>query len=275
MRIGSLFSGIGGLELGLEWSGLGHTVWQCETNPFCLSVLARQWPNATRYPDVKTLTNPPPVDLICGGFPCQDVSSAGKGAGLAGSRSGLWFEFARIVDEARPEWVVVENVASGARRWVDAVCSGLGQLGYETLPIPLSAADVGAPHLRKRIFVVAHAIGEPGRRAYGEGPVLSGLVGEDGDAGHAHGQVARENRGAVPCDGACHAHGQGQSTEPVHGQVAGVCRLASDSPAWTAPPEFRRMDDGIPRRVDRLRALGNAVVPQCAEVIGYFIQELL
>src|SRR5690606_29152496 len=100
-----------------------------------------------------------PVDLICGGFPCQDVSGAGKGAGLTGSRSGLWFEFRRIIDEMRPEWVVIENVASGGNRWVDAVTGHLGQLGYGSIPFPLSAFDVGAPHLRKRIFIVAHANG--------------------------------------------------------------------------------------------------------------------
>jgi DNA (cytosine-5)-methyltransferase 1 len=118
MRIGSLFSGIGGLELGLEWSGVGHTVWQVEREPFCRAVLAKHWPAAERFDDVRTVgkANLAPVDLICGGFPCQDVSSAGKGAGLAGERSGLWREFARILGELQPGWVVVENVAGGAAK---------------------------------------------------------------------------------------------------------------------------------------------------------------
>lgn len=170
MKIGSLFSGIGGLELGLEWAGLGSVVWQVEQEPFCRQILAQHWPTADRsVQDVREAGshNLEPVDLICGGFPCQDVSGAGKGAGLAGSRSGLWFEFARIVGELRPRWVVVENVASGAKRWVDAIVAGLGELGYQALPIPLSASDVGAPHKRARIFVVAwrvsDAFGEPER----------------------------------------------------------------------------------------------------------------
>jgi len=213
MRIGSLFSGIGGLELGLEHAGLGHTVWQVEQNAFGREVLAQRWPTARRFEDVKNVGahNLAPVDLICGGFPCQDISGAGKGAGLAGSRSGLWREFARVVAELGPEWVVVENVASGASRWVDAVVRELGELGYETLPLPISAADVGAPHRRARVFLVSrrvsNAVGEPlrngterqpARRAPGvrdEGQSQPGDVGEhlaNTNCEHAQGAGAAE-----------------------------------------------------------------------------------
>jgi DNA (cytosine-5)-methyltransferase 1 len=111
MNIGSLFAGIGGLELGLERAGLGPTLWQVEKDPFCRSVLERHWPDAERYDDVTTVdpAELAPVDLICGGFPCADISLAGKGLGLAGAQSGLWWEFARIVRGAMPRWVVVEN----------------------------------------------------------------------------------------------------------------------------------------------------------------------
>lgn len=264
MRIGSLFSGIGGLELGLERAGLGETIWQVEANPFCRRVLAEHWPYAERFEDVKAVgvTVLAPVDLICGGFPCQDISSAGKGAGLAGSRSGLWFEFARIIREVRPQWVVIENVASGAKRWVDTVCFCLEQCGYETLPVPLSAQDVGAPHLRRRIFIIANANGEPLReqprrvsRANREGPVLSRLSGENG-------AISNANRYREP-------------TQPVNVEVARVQGLAGSSSPWAAAPQFRGMDDGLPNRVDRLTALGNAVVPQCSEVVGWVIRELL
>lgn len=156
MLIGSLFSGIGGLELGLEAAGLGRTIWQVEIDAWCRATLARHWPSAERLEDVCTAGkhNLRPVDLVCGGFPCQDVSSAGARAGLAGSRSGLWRHFARIVSELLPEWVVVENVASGAKLWVDAVRSDLAELGYATLPIPVRADWLGAPYERARIFVV-------------------------------------------------------------------------------------------------------------------------
>lgn len=249
MRIGSLFSGIGGLELGLEMSGLGRVVWQVEQNMFCRQVLAKHWPHAERFEDVRKFHGGEPVDLICGGFPCQDISSAGKGAGLAGERSGLWFEFARVVGELRPTWVVVENVASGARRWVDAVCAGLGQQGYATLPVPLSAKNVGAPHLRRRIFVIAHANGEQLRQQQGRrfGASGSGAI-----------EPAIDGETRLACDGS----------------MARLRGAASGAPLWPAPPEFRGMDDGVPNRVDRLRALGNAVVPQCAEVIGWMIREM-
>jgi DNA (cytosine-5)-methyltransferase 1 len=107
------------------------------------------------------------VDLICGGFPCQDVSSAGKRAGLTGARSGLWYEYRRLVSELSPSWVVVENVASGAKLWVDFVRADLAELGYDSLPIPLSAQDVGAPHRRERIFIVAHTNGVQLRDEFG------------------------------------------------------------------------------------------------------------
>lgn len=171
--IGSLFSGIGGLELGLEWSGLGRTVWQCEIDPFCRQVLAKHWPGVPCHEDVRAIgaANLARPDVLCGGFPCQDVSSAGKGAGVKeGTRSGLWFEFRRIASELRPPWIIVENVASGARRWVCLVRGDLESRGYRTRALGIAASDVGAPHRRKRIFIVAHldGIGCHGRPWAGE-----------------------------------------------------------------------------------------------------------
>jgi DNA (cytosine-5)-methyltransferase 1 len=117
LTIDSLFSGIGGLEIGLEWAGLGPVLWQVERDPFCLRKLAWRYPDAARFDDVKSVgaANLAPVDLICGGFPCQDVSSAGKRVGLAGARSGLWYEFARIVGEMRPRWVIAVRKGAWGR----------------------------------------------------------------------------------------------------------------------------------------------------------------
>jgi DNA (cytosine-5)-methyltransferase 1 len=163
VRLGSLCSGIGGLELGLEWALGSETVWQVELEAHCRAVLEVHWPHAERYDDVESSGGYfvwrnvlKPVDLICFGSPCQDLSSAGKRAGLSGSKSRLFFECARIVSELRPEWVVFENVASGAARWVDAVRQELEELGYATLPVPIAASDCGAPHLRARVLLVAH-----------------------------------------------------------------------------------------------------------------------
>lgn len=161
--LGSLFSGIGGLELGLEAAGLGPVVWQVENHPFCQRVLAKHWPKADRsVGDVRNAgaTTLAPVDIICGGFPCQDVSAAGRRVGLKGERSGLWYEYRRVVRELRPRIVVVENVASGAKAWLCPVRQSLHELGYDTAALAFGAEDVGAPHRRGRVFVVGFALAD-------------------------------------------------------------------------------------------------------------------
>ena len=155
MKVGSLFSGIGGLELGIERALDAKTVWQIEADSFCRRVLARHWPDAQRYDDVRTAFDLPFVDVICGGFPCQDISAAGKGAGLDGARSGLWREFRRIVEEVRPFAVVVENVPTLRTRGLSRVVGDLDALGYVGEWGVVSAASVGAPHLRRRLFIIA------------------------------------------------------------------------------------------------------------------------
>lgn len=194
VRLGSLFSGIGGLEegirLGLAAEGLAsRVVWQVERDDFCRAVLAKHYPGVDRsVTDVCEAgrENLRAVDVVVGGFPCQDVSSAGLGAGLDGERSGLWYQYLRIVGELRPPIVVVENVASGARRWLCAVREGLQALGYRTRALGVAAADVGAPHRRARIFVVAHAerlelrLQQGGRsRTRGSGETESGAARAD------------------------------------------------------------------------------------------------
>ena len=247
MNIGSAFSGIGGLDYGLELSGIGRTTWQIEIDPYCRSVLARHWPHVHRYEDIRECGahNLAPVDLLAGGFPCQDVSAAGSGAGLNGARSGLWWEFHRLASELAPEWIVVENVASGAKRWVDAIRGSLGQLSYETLPIPIAAADVGAPHLRRRIFVVAHA---HGRRCESEW--------EPSQAG----QQCQAGGKPDGCGGAWPEFAQAPRAHEGWAPGPPVCGVDA------------RPSTGLDRA--RLKALGNAVVPQCAQVIGEVIRLL-
>jgi DNA (cytosine-5)-methyltransferase 1 len=246
MRIGSLFSGIGGLELGLERAGFGPVIWQVEQNPYCKRVLGKHWPEAERFDDVCAVgvSNLARVDLVCGGFPCQDVSSAGKGKGLAGDRSGLWREFARVVGELEPEWVVVENVASGVSRWFDEVVRNLEERGYGVLPVPLSAFDVGAPHKRSRMFLVAYA------RGIGREAMQSEMANPDGMRELQSDGGVRDERRRLGNSG------------------------GSPRGWWATEPGVGRVADGIPDRSHRLRALGNAVVPQCAEVIGWMIREL-
>ena len=280
MKIGSLFSGIGGLELGLEWSGIGETIWQCDMDERCLKVLAKHWPNVKRYKDVKTIGkhNLEPVDLICGGFPCQDVSAAGKGAGLSGSRSGLWVEFLRVVKELRPQWVVVENVASGAKLWVDNVSGDLEKQGYATFPVPLSAADCGAPHLRRRVFIVAHTNSQRSETgcesARREARANFDRRGKGSTLAHANEERRWKWSGSMQKQ-----TGRGQSTDEsstfsdTNGEQAQrFTKPRSECCYWATEPSVGRVAARVPNRAHRLKQLGNAVVPQCAQVIGEFIK---
>lgn len=252
MKIGSLFSGIGGLELGLEWAGLGHTVWQVENDPFCQQILTRHWPKAQRLGDIRA-AHPGKVDLICGGFPCQDVSVAGKRAGLAGTKSGLWTEFRRIIDETQPRWVVVENVYGGRRAWLPQVRRDLYVSGYESTAVALSAADVGAPHLRRRIFVIAY----PKRFAVRfESRWSQWARGENSLQLTGYGQA----RPTPNTDSQGQLQPQGRKPQSWH--------RTRDGGWWTPESPVSRMGHGISNRVDRERTLGNAVVPACSYIIG-------
>ena len=176
MNVLSLFSGIGGLDLAAEWAGM-HTVAFCEIDDYACKVLEKRWPGVPIYQDVRELTAEsvradgiPQIDLITGGFPCQDVSCAGKRTGFHDSdgqvtRSGLWAEYARIIGEVKPRWIVAENVrgllsipAMGiAGGGFGIVLRDLADLGYRAGWCCYGAADVGAPHRRERVFIVAHA----------------------------------------------------------------------------------------------------------------------
>ena len=240
MRIGSLFSGIGGLERGLEASIPGaHTVWQVEQNEYARAVLAKHWPEAKRYDDVREVGahNLEPVDLICGGFPCQDISLAGKQAGIDGARSGLWSEYARIIGDLRPRYVAVENVSALLTGGMGRVLGDLATLGYDAVWDCIPAASVGAPHRRDRVFLVAYSNS-------------STLYAEQ-------------------------VKGQECKTPPKlirNGQAWKMARRKARP--WPDQPSVCRVANGIPRRVDRLRCLGNAVVPQVAEVVGRVIMEI-
>ena len=165
LKLLDLFSGIGGFSLGLERSGGFETVAFCEIDAFCRRVLAQHWPGVPCYDDVRSLTADAlsrdgiTVDAVCGGFPCQDISLAGKGGGLDGQRSGLWREYARLIRELRPRFVLVENVAALLGRGMGVVLGQLSELGYDAVWRRIAAADVGAPHLRQRIWIVAYARG--------------------------------------------------------------------------------------------------------------------
>ncbi len=161
LRVGSLFSGIGGFDLAVQRAG-ATLVWFCEKDAAARSVLARHWPEVPCYDDVSAMRGAkmPPVDLLCGGFPCQDLSVAGRRAGLAGDRSGLWFEFLRVAQECAPAWVLIENVPGllSSRRGADfgVLLAGLVERGYRVAWRVLDAQHFGLAQRRKRVFVVGH-----------------------------------------------------------------------------------------------------------------------
>lgn len=180
MKFGSLFTGVGGFDLGFERVGM-ECAWQVEIDKYASQVLERHWPNVERYTDVRTVGkhNLAAVELICGGFPCQDLSVAGKRAGFAGERSSLWFEFKRIIDEMHPQWFVIENVpgllssANGSDFGI--ILKSLDGFGYGVAWRVLDSQYFGVPQRRRRVFVVA-SLGNPGA-----GEVLFEREGLSGD----------------------------------------------------------------------------------------------
>lgn len=251
MRVLDLFSGIGGFSLGLERAGM-KTVAFCEIEPYCLKVLKKHWPEVPIYEDVRELTGTRlaadgiGVDVICGGFPCQDISSAGKKIGISGDRSGLWVEFSRIVCEVRPRYVIVENVSSMLARGMGDVIGDLAALGYDCEWHCISAVGLGACHGRDRVWIVGNS--------------------------NSHGKSTFSGNDEAPrlpknvADSQCGIGSLGL-------YMARAWRSGElDSRRWDGEPEdqpdFLGMDDGIPSRMDRLRSIGNAVVPQIPELIG-------
>ncbi len=172
MRVLDLFSGIGGFSLGLERAGM-RTVAFCEIDPYCRRVLAKHWPGVPCYEDVRELTaarlatDGIAVDAMCGGFPCQDVSIANvTGQGLAGARSGLWFEYARLIGELRPRVVIIENVAELLNRGMGEVLGSLAALGYDAEWRVLRGLDVGLPFIGERVWIVAAPCGAGRERCF-------------------------------------------------------------------------------------------------------------
>lgn len=199
MRLGSLFSGIGGIDLGLERAGI-QCAWQVEIDSQCRDLLEQKWPAIERFEDVKDCGsgNLAPVDLISGGFPCQDVSVAGRRAGLDGERSGLWFEFHRILAEAHPRWVIIENVpgllSSNEGRDFAVVLRGLADLGYGVAYRILDAQYFGVAQRRRRVFIIG---------SLGDGSAAEILFeSESLRRNSASGREARKVSPAIPASGA-------------------------------------------------------------------------
>ena len=254
-------------SLGLERTGGFETVAFCEIETYCRAVLAKHWPGVKQYNDVRTLTADTlrsdgiTVNVICGGFPCQDISTAGKGAGMAGERSGLWREYARIIGELRPQFVIVENVSALLGRGLADVLGDLATLGYDAEWHCIPASAVGAPHRRDRVWIVANATQ---KLLNGRGFAESDKSPQSANVGcyvaNANPRDEFGRRSAVQM-----GWGRFASEAIKNGNAAGI--------EWRVEPEVGRVAYGISSRVDRLGALGNAVVPQVVEIIGRAILE--
>ena len=377
MKFVSFFAGIGGIDLGLERAG--HTcVGQVEIDDYCLRVLAKHWPDTWRYHDITKLKAEeiPEAELWTAGFPCQDISNAGKRAGIRGSRSGLFFDWMRAVRVVRPKHMLLENVAALLHRGMGEVCGELAESGYDTEWDCIPAAAVGAPHIRNRIFILAYPKGgrEPQQQTSDARPEGRGKTEKLGGAGagcrnqsgHSAKGIERQERDTQKLsadvadttsprhdEGACGAsrsarngtrgarpdglgsdvadpNGHEQGRQHIQGREAQE-RVASggggedvaDAPRiqpgrtvqrafgqrtgpgsqsgltefratigraqWAVEPSVcelvtrlpnglvryaGRVATGVPNRVNKLRALGNAVVPQVAEYLGRLLKEL-
>ena len=246
-----------------------ETVWFCEQDEFCQKVLAKHWPGVPCYPDVTELkgSDVEPIDLLCGGFPCQDLSYAGRGAGIEGARSGLWSEYARLVGELRPRYVVVENVPALLGRGLGRVLADLAALGYDTEWDCLPASAFGAPHRRDRIWIVAYPECEGPQGCRRE----HGLREGGGEIEAGRGRPGAREVADSKCEGLA---GGKRAAPPRAGSASELERFRElVSSYWAVEPDVGRVAHGIPDRVDRLSALGNALVPQIAEWIGGRLME--
>ena len=256
VTFGSLFAGIGGLDLGFEREGF-ECLFQVEIDDYAMAILKKHWPQVLKQRDIVKCNGAdlPTVNGIVGGFPCQDISFAGKGEGLDGERSGLFFEAIRLVVELQPEFVVLENVAALLSRGLDRVLGTLAEIGFDAEWHCIPAAYVGAPHIRDRVFVIAYSDTEsPSENK------------QQTNTQRVSPQPRRIRDDLANTSGPRLEERKGPPKEWPY-------PTATRSNWWSTEPDLGRVANGVPKRVDRLRCLGNAVVPQVAEVFGRYIVE--
>lgn len=279
-RVLDLFSGIGGFSLGLEWAGGFEVVAFCEREEYPKKILEKHWPGVPIYEDVRDVTKQKLEeggifpDVITAGFPCQDISVAGKQEGIKGRRSVLWSELARVIGEVRPRYAIVENVAaliSGDKgRWFGRVLADLAEVGYDTEWHCIPASALGAHHHRDRVWIICYP---QHFRRYGSENKESDKE-REGSNKKGKESASEPKRPSNPKvlasaqEGVLRTPRKGlQRWDTRPSEVAE--RLTQE--IWDVEPDVGRVANGIPFRVDRLKGLGNAVVPQIPMLIGQAI----
>ena len=237
LKVLDLFSGIGGFSLGLERTGGFETVAFCEIDKYCQEVLRKNWPGVQIYDDIRSLEYGGAVDVICGGFPCQDISVGGKREGISGERSSLWYSMLETISVVRPKYIILENVDALRRRGLSEVLTGLAEIGYNAEWHSIPASRVGCLHKRERLWII----------------------------GYPHSSDASNERSTY-----LYNTEKWQTEEGIENWQNMLNELgAGDVTQWAGSySRARRILDEIHNRTHRLKALGNAIVPQVAQIIG-------
>jgi DNA (cytosine-5)-methyltransferase 1 len=289
LNVGSLFSGIGGIELGLERAGDFNTLWFIENDKHAQTILKKHWPTAIIYDDITTIDfkSIPRIDILTGGFPCQDISNAGKRAGITGSRSSLWKHYLRAIRILRPKYIIAENVAALINRGLDTVLADLASVGYDAEWHCISASSVGAPHRRDRVFIIGIRTSIV---AYTDEFRNESLLGcsfiewwysQDScpksissSFNVANSDIWRWNERSEQQYNNCTEWSICSYKSNYANKVRSIVRSSNSfNRRWAVEPNVGRVAYGIPFRMDRIKRLGNAVVPRVAQVIGEAIQK--
>ena len=264
-KVLDLFSGIGGFSLGLESTGCFKTLAFCEIEKYPQSILRRHWPGVPIYEDIREMdTRGLFPDIITGGYPCQPFSNAGKQQGEKDPRH-LWPDMLRIIKETKPRWVICENVYGHIRLGLDTVLDDLESEGYTTWSFIIPACSVGAPHERKRVFIVAHSKTVGVQRLWSSWKQESERYGKEKETlcsskNVANSSVKRSQRQRKHVKPLYSKESKtGKTIKSVNGSLGEI---------WSTEPNVGRVANGISSRVDRLKGLGNAIVPQIAKVLG-------
>ena len=282
-----LFHGIGGFALGAYWAGMKFENHFCsDIEPYCQKLYAKLFPDSIQLGDITKIKAEDLPDgewIITGGFPCQDISIAGNGEGLNGARSGLWFEYWRLIRDLRPKFAIMENVGALSFRGLDRVLGSLAEIGYDAEWQDIRASDVGAPHKRERIWIVAYPNDTWKWRNQRKGEIKTNAH-SDSSSKRCRKEGRLCERQEERTSSGCEISDSNNATTTRQRKYGRKILQISESKRfnrgscerwWSTEPNVGRVANGIPARVDRLKGLGNSIVPQIAEILFRQIKPLI